>query len=196
MTRQALRRLRFLLSYMGLILIFAGLFHYFLPIAVKSDKAASVLLLPDDIDAILAPANPEQSYFFIEFKDGRTVCALEQFKVFQFRIQFNRYDYQSLIHTSSKKVSIHSFDKEEYPCNPFVGDINVFHVEGFIYIDPTTFIVIDDKRSFSDCPCNDPKVIKGRHPKCPHIHHRTKKEIIRRARACGLGDWFPIEKCE
>lgn len=189
--KESLTLLLMLLS--GFVLV-AAAFHYFSPLRITTDRGATIELQPEDVIAIFP--NESDRTFFIEFADS-TVAAAENFDSFRRRARFNKADFSALIKTEADKITTDAFrNAQNYPCDPYVEGYNVFEVRGFVYINPTYFIVIGGKRRFSDCPCDDPRVIRDRHPKCPHIHHRTKQKILKRARACGLGDWFPIEKCE
>jgi len=189
--KESLALLLMLLS--GFVIV-AAAFHFFSPLRITTDRGATIELQPEDVIAIFP--NEADNTFFVEFPDS-TVAAAENFDSFRRRARFNTADYSALIKTGADKITPAEFQNaESYPCDPFVDGYNVFEIRGFVYINPTYFIVIGGKRRFADCPCDDPRVIRDRHPKCPHIHHRTKQAILKRARACGLGDWFPVEKCD
>lgn len=71
--------------------------------------------------------------------------------------------------------------------------IDPLYVKGFKQIDSQYFIVVLDGVPDHICPCDDPKVIRGKKPQCPVVHHREKQEIIARGRRLGLPEYnFPV----
>lgn len=169
----------------------------FIPLSVQSVEGESYRLDFEKIERII-PLDSGDG-FYIEEVSGRTMMVPEPWPVFKKRaaLQWNNPLNTGKAadgHLVFRSVPI-GLD-EDGQCDPKVDGYNVYHVQGFIYIDPTTFIVIDENRSFGDCPCDDPAVKRGKKKNCPHVHHRTKKKIIDRARACGLGDWFPVRRCK
>lgn len=178
------------------MLVVAVLFTYFGPLRITTDHQLSMPLELDEIHGIIPQSG---NSFLVEYLDGRTIVVKENLQRFKQRAAFTRHSVDKLVLDEKAQVKPDNRpiikDPEVYPCNPIVGKYNVFFVKGFVYIDAQTFIVIDNKRDYKDCPCNNPKVIRGTEPNCPHIYYNTKKKIMERARECGLGDWFPIERC-
>lgn len=179
------------------MLIVATLFAFFMPLSIQTVEKGAYLIEPNQIERIVPTANG--SSFYIEEKSGRTIFAQESYAFFKKRAAFNR---NKPLARATEIDGALVFDptaaalSDTEPCNPSVDGYNVYHVQGFIYIDPTTFIVIDQNRTFGDCPCDDKAVRRGKKPNCPHVHHRTKKKIIDQARSCGLGDRFPVRRCQ
>ena len=192
------KKLFFLLLFsLSGMLIVAALFAFFMPLTLQTVEAETYLIEAGQIERIVPTA--DGTSFYIEEKSGRTIFAQESYAFFKKRAAFNRHkplarateiDGTLVFDPTAASLS----DTE--PCNPSVDGYNVYHVQGFIYIDPTTFIVIDQNRTFGDCPCDDDAVRRGKKANCPHVHHRTKKKIIDQARICGLGDRFPVRRCQ
>ena len=185
-----------LLSSLVAMVLMAFAISAFSPLAVKTVEGQTYKFEVENIDRIIAVEG--EKGFYIEETSGKTFLADESLEYFKQKAALKwqnplkgreEVDGQILLNTRP------SLQREGDQCNPKVDGYNVFHVQGFIYIDPTTFIVIDENRSFGECPCDDPAVKRGKKANCPHVHHRTKKKIIDRARSCGLGDWFPVRRC-
>lgn len=185
-----------LLGSMLSMVLLAFAISAFTPLTVQSVEGKSYRLDLEKIERIVPLEN--EAGFYIEEVSGRTIMTSESWDLFKRRaalqwknplrnaaVQDNQWIFQAA----------RAGQMDGGQCDPKVDGYNVYHVQGFIYIDPTTFIVIDENRSFGECPCDDPAVKRGKKENCPHVHHRTKKKIIDRARACGLGDWFPVRRC-
>lgn len=182
-------------SILGMILV-AFAFSAFSPLSVLSLEGERYRLDIEKVERIV-PLDAEEG-FYIEEHSGRTIMVPESWKVFKRRAALQwRNPLKKAVAADNQLVfqSTLSVQSDGDQCDPKVDGYNVYHVQGFIYIDPTTFIVIDENRSFGECPCDDPVVKRGKKANCPHVHHRTKKKIIDRARSCGLGDWFPVRRC-
>lgn len=184
------------LSLIGMLAV-AALLAVFSPLSVKTDGGEDYQLDFDQIERIVLVEDGKT--FYIEETSGKTIFTQESFGFFKTRAAFHvtqplagivETDGQFVFSSTSLALS------NDGQCDPKVDGYNVYQVQGFIYIDPTTFIVIDENRAFGDCPCDDPAVRRGRNANCPHVHHRTKKKIVDRARSCGLGDWFPVRRCQ
>lgn len=185
----------FLGSLLSMILL-AFAISAFSPLTVQSVEGETYRLNPEKIERIVRLEGEEG--FYIEEVSGKTIMVSDSWDLLEKRaaLQWKNplkgaeaQDNQLIFQTAA----LGQMNADQ--CDPKVDGYNVYHVQGFIYIDPTTFIVIDENRSFGECPCDDPAVKRGKKENCPHVHHRTKKKIIDRARTCGLGDWFPVRRC-
>ncbi len=184
------------LSLIGMLTV-AGLLAVFSPLSVKTDGGEDYQLDFAQIERIVLVEDGKT--FYIEETSGKTIFTQESFSFFKTRAAFHvTQPLAGIVETDGQFVfgSTSLALSSDGQCDPKVDGYNVYQVQGFIYIDPTTFIVIDENRAFGDCPCDDPAVRRGRNANCPHVHHRTKKKIVDRARSCGLGDWFPVRRCQ
>ncbi|MBX2873306.1 MAG: hypothetical protein KTR30_14440 [Saprospiraceae bacterium] len=182
-------------SLLAMVLV-AFAFSAFSPLTFQTIEGETYHFEAENIDRIVEVEGEEG--FYIEESSGKIFIANESLEYFKQKAALkwaNPFkevaEADGQLHFGNAPV----LQREGDQCDPKVDGYNVFHVQGFIYIDPTTFIVIDDNRSFGECPCDDPAVKRGKKANCPHVHHRTKKKIIDRARSCGLGDWFPVRRC-
>lgn len=182
-------------SILGMVLV-AFAFSAFSPLSVLSLEGERYHLDIEKIERIVPLDSGEG--FYIEERSGKTIMVPEGWGVFKRRAALqwkNPLKKAAAVDNQLVFQSTLALQSDGDQCDPKVDGYNVYHVQGFIYIDPTTFIVIDENRSFGECPCDDPVVKRGKKANCPHVHHRTKKKIIDRARSCGLGDWFPVRRC-
>jgi len=182
-------------SILGMILV-AFAFSAFSPLSVKSLEGERYHLDVEKVERIVPLDSGEG--FYIEELSGKTIMVSESWGVFKRRAALQwKNPLKKAAEVDNQLIfqSAIALQSDGGQCDPKVDGYNVYHVQGFIYIDPTTFIVIDENRSFGECPCDDPIVKRGKKANCPHVHHRTKKKIIDRARSCGLGDWFPVRRC-
>ncbi|NET31660.1 MAG: hypothetical protein F6K19_06620 [Cyanothece sp. SIO1E1] len=182
-------------SLLAMVLV-AFAFSAFSPLTFTTIEGETYRFEAENIDRIVEVEGEDE--FYIEEITGKTIIASESLDYFKQKAALKwRNPIKEVVEGDGLPISGHVpvLQKEGEQCDPKVDGYNVFHVQGFIYIDPTTFIVIDENRSFGECPCDDPAVKRGKKANCPHVHHRTKKKIIDRARSCGLGDWFPVRRC-
>ncbi len=182
-------------SFLAMVLV-AFAFSAFSPLTFTTVEGETYRFEAENIARIVEMEGEDE--FYIEEITGKTIIAAESLDYFKQKaaLKWNNPS-KEVVEWDGKPIPGHApvLQKEGEQCDPTVDGYNVFHVQGFIYIDPTTFIVIDENRSFGECPCDDPEVKRGKKANCPHVHHRTKKKIIDRARSCGLGDWFPVRRC-
>lgn len=179
------------------ILLVAGIFAYLLPASVlTSDWRIHQV---DYRKICHIQANSGDKGFIINYQDGCQVLVdRESFDSFLRRANFNikplsRYYQQGeegLLFKNCKQLEVATTE-----CDPVVKGINVFYIRGFIKVNAQMFVVIYGDGNFEDCNCKDPKVILGKKPYCKLIYHNTKKDIINKARECGLGDYFPEKAC-
>lgn len=182
-------------SLLAMVLV-AFAFSAFSPLTFTTIDGETYRFEAENIDRIVEVEGEDE--FYIEEITGRTIIASESLDYFKQKAALKWHNpFKEVVEWNGQLTPGHApvLQKEGEQCDPKVDGYNVFHVQGFIYIDPTTFIVIDENRSFGECPCDDPAVKRGKKANCPHVHHRTKKKIIDRARSCGLGDWFPVRRC-
>lgn len=171
-------------------------FSAFSPLTLQTLEGETYRFEAEKIDRIVELEGEEG--FIIEEASGKTFITGESLEHFKQKAALKWQNPLQEVMEADGQLSFGNapvLQREGDQCDPKVDGYNVFHVQGFIYIDPTTFIVIDENRSFGECPCDDPAVKRGKKANCPHVHHRTKKKIIDRARSCGLGDWFPVRRC-
>lgn len=182
-------------SLLAMVLV-AFAFSAFSPLTFQTIEGETYRFESENIDRIVQVEGEEE--FYIEEINGKTIVASESLDYFKQKAALKWHNPLKEAVESGGQFVLNPapvLQREGDQCDPRVDGYNVFHVQGFIYIDPTTFIVIDENRSFGECPCDDPEVKRGKKRNCPHVHHRTKKKIIDRARSCGLGDWFPVRRC-
>ena len=187
---------RVLFSSLLAMVLVAFVFSAFSPLTFTTVDGETYRVEAKNIDRIVQVENEDG--FYIEEISGRTILTNESFDYFKQKAALKWHNpLKEAVELRGQFVLNPApvLQREGDQCDPKVDGYNVFHVQGFIYIDPTTFIVIDQNRSFGECPCDDPEVKRGKKSNCPHVHHRTKKKIIDRARSCGLGDWFPVRRC-
>lgn len=145
-------------------------------------------------------ANSQGKGFIIDYQDGRQILVdRESYNSFLRRADFNIRPLSKFYEKSPDGLLFNKCRLSEATttteCNPYVKGINVFYIRGFIKVNSQMFVVIYGDGDFEDCNCNDPKVILGKKPYCKLVYHSTKKDIISRARECGLGDYFPEKSC-
>lgn len=180
------------------IILAAAMFTYLLPASVLTAEWRIHQVEYDQICTLKEQA--AQPGFVIEYQDGRQIKVLrESMDIFLKRTEFN---YRPLSNYYTKESAQLYFNNCQNPataamdCDPMVKGLNVFYIHGFLKVNAQMFVVIYGDGDFDDCNCSDPKVILGKKPYCKLIYHNTKKSILRRARACGLGDYFPEKSCD
>ena len=182
-------------SLLAMVMV-AFAFSAFSPLTLQTLEGETYYFKAEKIDRIVELEGEDG--FYIEESSGKTIFAKESLAYFRQKAALKwQNPFKKAVEADGQLLLGNRpvLQRDGDQCDPKVDGYNVFHVQGFIYIDPTTFIVIDENRSFGECPCDDPEVKRGKKKNCPHVHHRTKKKIIDRARSCGLGDWFPVRRC-
>lgn len=181
----------------GSIIIEASILASLLPVSVLTSDWRIHRIAYKKVCQIQANATGQG--YVIDYMDGR-------------QITIDRESYSSFLRRANFKVRPLSKYYQESPdgllfnncqtletasteCDPIVKGINVFYIRGFLKVNAQMFVVIYGDGDFEDCNCNDPKVILGKKPYCKLVYHNTKKDIINKARECGLGDYFPEKSC-
>lgn len=186
---------------LGGIVMMALVFSYILPVSVLTTEWRVHRLDYNDICEIQPKLTGKG--FIIDYVDGRQFQVdRESLSAFFKRANFNirplsKY-YQKTADTYlfNNCRTIEREEAQATDCNPMVKGLNVFYVRGFLKVNPQMFVVIYGDGDFENCNCDDPKVILGKKPYCKLVYHGTKKDILRRARECGLGDYFPEKSCK